>query len=447
MPPQAPPLSPHYRASAGDDSARRFAPWWFVLGRTSLLSVAEVAALWRPPPAALLTGWFHDPAGSLWRVCFPLDPNKAMERLGGTIKIAEERATNLSETELLETIVTALGNQTATKKIIFGVSYYPGSAGLPLPGIKRGAKINGATPAAAQVARWGAEVKRRLKTTGRAVRFVFAGEPVLSSVSVTANALLKRGQEFLIFGVGEKKFSLALTRAVQPFGQWSEHDFGRPARDDRAGMLPPKLARILINLARLPAGGVLLDPFCGSGTILTEAFRLGYSHIIGADLSDQAIADTKQNLDWLRARLPAGTHLPSPVILQSDVRDISRKISGHSVHAIITEPTLGPPLTGRETPAQLTKNIEGLLPLYQAAFREFKKVLKPSGCVVCIIPRFQRGSRWLTLSDQLVAKIKKIGFVPEPLLPLVLHPEPFILYHRPGQRVGRELWKFQFIGH
>ncbi len=32
--------------------------------------------------------------------------------------------------------------------------------------------------------------------------------------------------------------------------------------------LHPKLARALVNLARVPMGGVLLDPFCGTGGIL-----------------------------------------------------------------------------------------------------------------------------------------------------------------------------------
>ena len=93
---------------------------------------------------------------------------------------------------------------------------------------------------------------------------------------------------------GGQQFSLAQTEAVQPFEQFSARDFGRPGRDDLSGMLPPKLAIIMINLAQTPLNSILLDPFCGSGTILSEAVLLGYTNLIGTDISEKAIADSKK---------------------------------------------------------------------------------------------------------------------------------------------------------
>ena len=111
--------------------------------------------------------------------------------------------------------------------------------------------------------------------------------------------------------------------------------------------------------------------------------------------------------------------------------------------AIVTEPYLGPPLTGQETGEHIRKNISELTDLYLAAFQEFKRILKPAGAVVFLIPRFFVKGKWLTISDAILPKIKKLGFTPEPLLPKKIHSEPFLTYRRPGQRVGREIWKFK----
>ena len=114
----------------------------------------------------------------------------------------------------------------------------------------------------------------------------------------------------------------------------------------QSGMLPPKVAQMLINLSGLTTNHLLLDPFCGSGTILAEAARMGFEHLAGSDISTQAVADTRENIYWLIRT----SHLPAPVInLQiSDVRKVTEKFSANSVDGIVTEPYLGPPLRGRE---------------------------------------------------------------------------------------------------
>lgn len=52
-------------------------------------------------------------------------------------------------------------------------------------------------------------------------------------------------------------------------------------------MMIPQVARRLIQLYGR-SGGVLLDPFCGSGTSLVEA-RLAGMHAIGIDLNPFAV--------------------------------------------------------------------------------------------------------------------------------------------------------------
>ena len=395
---------------------------WFVVGHEPLLSVAELFALLRPSGTELL---FLPP--SVVRVTAPLpwSPRELARRLGGVVKIGNELAEQLTEDELLILLTENL--KTIGGKIHFGLSWYDKTENQTWQ---------------KYVERWGKHIKRELKNAGFAARYIYKNTATLSSVTVTKNALDSKGREFLIVPK-ETGFAVAVTEAVQPFEELSTRDYGRPGRDDKSGMLPPKLAIMLLNLAtEQKTDMALLDPFCGSGTILTEALLLGFTHLVGCDVSDKAIQDSRQNCKWIqRDKLPdTMTHV---TLSQTDVRDLSKKISLRSVDAIATEPFMGPPRRGNETEQELRATILTLSELYQSAFSEFKKILKPGGAVVFIFPRFLFRNSWITLSPQLIPVLKKLGFVPERLIPTTLLTEEYILYHRRGQLVGREIWKFK----
>jgi len=59
----------------------------------------------------------------------------------------------------------------------------------------------------------------------------------------------------------------------------------------------PKLARTLVNLARVKEGAQILDPFCGSGAILVEAGLMGMK-IFGKDISRYMLDGCKKNLNF-----------------------------------------------------------------------------------------------------------------------------------------------------
>lgn len=59
--------------------------------------------------------------------------------------------------------------------------------------------------------------------------------------------------------------------------------------------LPPALARCMVNLARAPRGGTLLDPFCGVGGILIEAGLIGVRPL-GVDIQREMVEGAKANL-------------------------------------------------------------------------------------------------------------------------------------------------------
>ncbi|MBW6518368.1 MAG: methyltransferase [ANME-2 cluster archaeon] len=63
------------------------------------------------------------------------------------------------------------------------------------------------------------------------------------------------------------------------------------------GVLMPKLALALVNIARAKEGSVLLDPYCGTGGILVEAGLIGTS-TLGCDVQRKILMGAKMNLDF-----------------------------------------------------------------------------------------------------------------------------------------------------
>ena len=387
---------------------------WFVLGRESLIAAAEIDAvlsLKKYDYSLLILKTEVNPDNTF-------EPKKLIDRLGGTIKIARELASGIKESELEKVIIENL--KTVSGKINFGISIY--SFDEDAAGNLKLAE------------NFGKKIKKTLKEEGFSVRYVENKEAVLSSVTVTKNGLAGRGREFLIQRNPDNTFSVAQTEAVQPFEKFSDRDFGRPGRDDLSGMLPPKLAMILINLAQTPPDSMLLDPFCGSGTILSEALLLEYKNLIGSDISEKAVADTKINIDWIAKKF--NREMPSNQVFKSEAADLSKKLHSGSINAIVTEPYLGKPLRGQETKQQLIAQAAQLKSLYLQAFQQFYNILKPGGKIVFIIPRFKFAGEWITIDCK--NEIEKIGFKALPFFESQLR----LVYSRPNQRVAREIWRF-----
>lgn len=62
--------------------------------------------------------------------------------------------------------------------------------------------------------------------------------------------------------------------------------------------MSPRLAQMLLNLSGLRKGQTVLDPFCGSGTILAEAF-IHSMRCLGLDAKINRVRDARENLRWL----------------------------------------------------------------------------------------------------------------------------------------------------
>jgi tRNA G10 N-methylase Trm11 len=226
-----------------------------------------------------------------------------------------------------------------------------------------------------------------------------------------------------------------VTKAIQDIEAFGARDYGRPGRSAKRGMLPPKLARIMINLAEMKKKSVLLDPFCGSGTVLMEAGLMEYNTLIGSDISSDAISDTKKSLEWLKEEY----HLtPMTFTLhKSDAGKINKILKPKSVDCIITEPYLGKPLTGKESKTELEQQAATLKTLYLQAFTSFRDVLKKDGTIIFAIPAFRYGQQWIHIDC--TKEMQKIGFIQKSLSDT----SAALLYARKNQHVGRSISKWQ----
>jgi len=59
--------------------------------------------------------------------------------------------------------------------------------------------------------------------------------------------------------------------------------------------MPAKLARCMVNLAQPKRGDLVLDPFCGTASILVEAWLIG-CRVIGFDVQPRMVRGSLQNL-------------------------------------------------------------------------------------------------------------------------------------------------------
>jgi tRNA G10 N-methylase Trm11 len=222
---------------------------------------------------------------------------------------------------------------------------------------------------------------------------------------------------------------LAQTVAVQNIDVWSQRDRGKPYADHKKGLLPPKLARLMVNLAGVKKPARLYDPFCGSGTILMEAVLAGHQ-VIGSDLDVKASLGTQENLDWLVQIQPFNSQ---PSVFTADATQVQlAQLGNQSVEVIVTEPFLG-----RQTPKDqdLANIFRGLEKLYWGAFRHWRSLLGNEGRVVIIFPRVKSEHGRLFSLDGLLDKLEAVGYTKR---------SQNLFYARPGAMVEREICVFDY---
>jgi tRNA G10 N-methylase Trm11 len=224
-----------------------------------------------------------------------------------------------------------------------------------------------------------APVKDELKALGSSARYVRI--PIGKN---TLDPIIISSQKVVDLVYDPKSGKLFHTVWASDFRPWQDRDRSKPYITPKSGMLPPKLARIMVNLALgTNPNQTVLDPFCGTGTVLMEALLMGAS-VVGSDISPDHVEGTQINIGWLKAR---HSNLKDSIVITSDAVHLSKQISTQ-VDVVVTEPFLGPPNPGRAAATNIAK---GLDKLYLGALKDWSKFLKPGAKVVMVFPHFKFG--------------------------------------------------------
>lgn len=372
-----------------------------ILGRQPALGLAELESLFG---AEKITPFADAALIDITPAEFP------MSRLGGTMKAAKLLTVlPFTDWEKIEAyLILALPKHVPyipEGKIRLGLSTY---------GLKVSIKRQNAT---------GLELKKAVKQTGRSVRVVPNVTSELNSAQVLHNQLTgPTGMELVLISDG-RQVILAQTFVVQDIDAYAARDQARPKRDAKVGMLPPKLAQIIVNLAKLETNDTLLDPFCGTGVVLQEALLMGAAHAYGTDIDPRMIAYTTENITWLIG----------PAEQKYEVADAtSHRWSNFDV--IACETYLGRPFSALPKPDVLKDVMQDVDTIHRKFLKNVAKQTQP-GLRMCIaVPAWKtpRGFQHLKVLDSL----EELGYTRTSFAHVK---DEDLLYYRNDQIVAREL--------
>ena len=417
---------------------------FFILGRNAELSILEILSVLHAENIS-----YTDPVASddvlLLTTASPLPLKQLQSRLGGTIKIGHLLPATLhldqlpnSDAFFSETILAA--NSATTGRITFGLSAYTLT--------RQSKKVSTSGSLSTKLLRTlGLNVKKTVRDAGHSVRFAAVDrESFLSSVSVEKNGLVKEhGCEFVLLRNGNHIF-IGITDTVQEFEEYSFRDWSRPHREMETGLLPPKLAQIMINISGVSPkeSPTILDPFCGFGTIIQEALLIGFTKILGSDLSEKNVHAAQENIAWLLSK--KDLVYDTSAITTHDATKISSTTPRASIDAIITEPYLGPVIS-QSFGGPLKNIVDTLSALYISFLKEAHTILKPKGVIVMVWPVWMQKDKNIFLP--ILERVISIGFknttISQGAAPLVAQhtSRNTVIYFRAGQHVGRELIRLE----
>jgi tRNA G10 N-methylase Trm11 len=198
--------------------------------------------------------------------------------------------------------------------------------------------------------------------------------------TIARNSLLTPPNAEVLAIFSEKKLYFARTNVVYDSMLQQYRDESRPFVSAEIST-SPKICRTLLNLAGARPGDTVLDPFCGTGTLLMEAAILGMK-CIGVDIDGDQVQGARSNMKWLSKDL--GEKLDFDIFIGD-----SRKLSSHikkQVDAVAFEPVLGPIYKKPPLRDEAEKTIKKLTILYNQVLKETFEILRPDGRVAMTIP-------------------------------------------------------------
>ena len=253
--------------------------------------------------------------------------------------------------------------------------------------------------------RLGTELKKGFKEVQISSRFLFpqGKDSNLNAAQLINNQVLEKGFELCILKSKTEEL-YGKTLAIQDMEGYIERDIKRPYSDIKTGVLPPKLARIMVNLAGIKRG-TIWDPFCGSGTIPMESAILGYD-FLASDKDKNAIFYTSENIKWLNEKGYTGDIRFN--IFELDIfkpnKEIVKKLKNSNISAIVCEPFMGPPQKKEMSVEYALKLLTDVKSLYTSLFTLLDKEIGVRGInMVLLIPSYKTKLGWKTFGIREIA--------------------------------------------
>jgi tRNA G10 N-methylase Trm11 len=383
----------------------------FVSGKNWILSLAELSQYFKARAVECKIDYFST---EFFVITFQKDLNPhVIDDLGGTIKIAVlktkvptaimKEGFEKKIKSLQKQVVEAIGATDAIKnmaqaedhKLIFGISVYTSDNSIK--------RVGGG------IQRYiGSAIKEELAALGKKSTFMGVGgdrsEAQLTHVEVLKKQFVEKQAE-VILCVGKTDTWIGVTVGVHNPFEFQKRDVYKPNQRAIFGM-PPRLARMMVNLSACTSEKTLLDSFCGVGTILQEAL-LEHAMVVGVDVNSWCVKAATENLQWLVEEYDI--EKADFRVVQGDVSDLAAKVGLDSVDCMVSEPDLGPALKETPTGTYAQKIIEKLEPLFMDFIEQAYSVLRPNGRLVVVTPYIRSRSRE-AVTMPIEEKIKELGF-------------------------------------
>lgn len=288
--------------------------------------------------------------------------------------------------------------------------------------------------------------KNLLKQQGKPSRYIGNEHEAAKAIQLHDEDVLdpKHGCELMILRDKEHRW-IGRTVAAQNVKAYTLRDIGKPVRDTTVGLLPPKLAQMMLNFGqylltqkggKVPKQPTVLDPFCGTGVIPLEVLHRGW-HALASDKELKAVNGCRKNIEWARKTYK---------ILKKDSEDTVWKQDAtepfelkNLPDIIVTEGSLGPALRSRpmlKDAERITKSMERL----EMNFLENCKKTLPGVPIVMMWPVWYTQKR-PTFLTKVFEACHALGY--RPVLPPHTSPNVdgrfSLVYRRPEQFVGREI--------
>lgn len=302
------------------------------------------------------------------------------------------------------------------------------------------------------IGNWVRQIKQHLALK-HSVRFVESEVLDLNSATISKNQLLTTGAELVLIRTindkirSQSDFYFGKTISVQDWQAYATRDFEKPSADPVSGMLPPKLAQMMINICRTPNTTTIYDPFVGNGAILQEAILLNM-RVYGSDISETAVTSSIENIKWAYRYLMKKEARLTGHFEVADATNVEWPTLNQSATAIVAEPYLGPPQRKPLRPNEAKPIVKELTDLYLAFFTNLNTNFKKVPRVGIVLPVFKttEGLQYIDL----ITELAKMGWHKFDILPKeAIKAEQQIsrrggfLYSRPDQVVLREFFVFE----